>query len=50
VLDAGVGSGTRVDHVAVSAYPDPGSGQAAVSWGNATLGVSRPDVAAAYGS
>jgi hypothetical protein len=34
----------------VSAYPSPGSGQAAVSWGNATLGVSRPDVAAAYGS
>jgi RHS repeat-associated protein len=34
----------------VSAYPNPGSGQAAVSWGNATLGVSRPDVASVYGS
>jgi RHS repeat-associated protein len=49
-LDSGVPSGTGVDHVQVWAYPHPGSGTPPVYWGTATLGQSRPDVAAVYGS
>jgi hypothetical protein len=49
-LDSGVPSGTGVDHVQVWAYPHPGSGTPPVYWGTATLGQSRLDVAAVYGS
>jgi RHS repeat-associated protein len=49
-LDAGVPSGTGVDHVQIWVYPNPGSGTPPVFWGTATLGQSRPDVAAVYGS
>ena len=43
-------SGTGVDAVHVYAFPNPGSGQAAIFLGLATLGVSRPDVGGVYGA
>jgi hypothetical protein len=43
-------SGSGVDAVHVYAYPNPGSGEAPIFLGVATLGVSRPDVGAAYGA
>jgi hypothetical protein len=49
-IDAGAASGSGVDAVHVWAYPNPGSGQAAVWVGTATLGASRPDVGAIFGS
>lgn len=45
-LDLGASSGTGVDAVDVWAYP--ASGAAAVFVGSASLGVSRPDVGAAF--
>jgi YD repeat-containing protein len=48
-LDQGTGAGTGVDRVQVWAYPNPGSGTAAVLVGDATYGLSRPDVAAFTG-
>jgi hypothetical protein len=47
--DLGAATGSGVDTVHVWAYPNPGSGQAAFFVGAATLGIARPDVAAAYG-
>jgi photosystem II stability/assembly factor-like uncharacterized protein len=49
-LDLAAGSGTGIDAVHVWAYPDPGSGQAPVFLGAATLGIERPDVGAIFGS
>jgi YD repeat-containing protein len=49
-IDAGAGSGTGVSAVHVWAYPNPGSGQDPVWVGAASLGASRPDVGAVYGS
>ena len=49
-LDAGAASGAGIDDVEVWAYQDPGSGHFQTLWGHATLGVSRPDIAAIYGS
>ncbi|MEO8519713.1 MAG: hypothetical protein ABI603_00030 [Acidobacteriota bacterium] len=49
-LDAAAPSGTGVDTLHVWAYPNPGSGQAAIFLGVAQYGQSRPDVGAAYGS
>ena len=43
-------SGTGVDTLHVYAYPNPGSGQAPIFLGVATVGFARPDVAAVYGS
>jgi len=43
-------SGSGVDTLHVYAYPNPGSGQPPIFLGVATVGVSRPDVGAAYGS
>jgi hypothetical protein len=42
-------SGSGVDTLHVYAYPDPGSGAAPIFLGVATVGLSRPDVAALYG-
>jgi hypothetical protein len=42
--------GTGVDTLHVYAYPNPGSGQPPIFLGVASVGVSRPDVASAYGS
>ena len=47
--DLGATAGSGVDVVHVWAYPNPGSGQAPFFVGGATLGVARPDVAAAFG-
>jgi hypothetical protein len=47
--DLGATTGTGVDAVHVWAYPNPGSGQAPFFVGVATLGIPRPDVAAAFG-
>ncbi len=49
-LDLRPGSGTGVDAVHVWAYRNPGSGTPPVFWGAAQLGVSRPDVGAAFGA
>ena len=43
-------TGTGVDTLHVYAYPNPGSGIPPIFLGVATIGVSRPDVGAAYGS
>lgn len=43
-------SGTGVDALHVYAFPNPGSGQAAIFLGVATQGVARSDVAAIYGA
>lgn len=48
-VDKGAPSGTGVDAVHVWAYPNPGSGQAAIFVGAATYGQARGDVAAALG-
>jgi hypothetical protein len=48
-IDTGAASGTGVDTVHLWAFPNPGSGQAAVFAGAATYGVPRSDVAAAFG-
>jgi hypothetical protein len=48
-IDPSAASGSGVDVVQAWAYPNPGSGAAAVFVGTATLGYSRPDVAAAFG-
>ena len=42
--------GTGVDTLHVYAYPNPGSGQAPIFLGVASVGLSRPDVGALYGS
>lgn len=49
-IEATALSGTGVDTLHVYAYPDPGSGQAPIFLGVATVGVARPDVGTAYGS
>jgi hypothetical protein len=49
-LDRRATSNSGVDTVHVWAYPNPGSGTPAVFLGAATLGLSRPDVGAAFGS
>jgi N-acetylneuraminic acid mutarotase len=43
-------SGTGVDTLHVWAYPNPGSSAPPIFLGVATVGLSRPDVAALYGS
>lgn len=43
-------SGAGVDALHLYAYPNPGSGQAPIFLGVASLGIARPDVGAAYGS
>ena len=47
--DLAAASGTGVDAVQVWAYPNPGSGAPARFVGTATLGGTRPDVAAFLG-
>jgi hypothetical protein len=49
-LDAAASTGTGVDVVHVYAYPNPGSGTAPIFVGRAANGISRPDVAAYFGS
>jgi hypothetical protein len=49
-LDRSTSSGTGVDTLHVYAFRDPGSGQAPIFLGVASTGVSRPDVAAIFGS
>ena len=49
-IEAVSGTGTGVDTLHVYAYPNPGSGQAPIFLGVADIGMSRPDVAALYGS
>jgi hypothetical protein len=49
-IDTGANSGTGVDTVHLWAFPNPGSGQAAVWVGAASYGGVRGDVAAAFGS
>jgi hypothetical protein len=49
-IDRGAVSGTGVDAVYVWAYPNPGSGTAPVFVGQATYGLSRPDIGGLFGS
>ena len=49
-IDRSAPAGTGVDTLHVYAFPDPGSGRPPMFLGVATVGVSRPDVAAIYGS
>lgn len=49
-VDLAVSSGTGVDIVSVYYYPNADESQPAVLLGTATLGINRPDAAAAYGS
>jgi hypothetical protein len=49
-VESTVLSGTGVDTLHVYAFPNPGSGDAPIFLGVATLRISRPDVGAAYGS
>lgn len=49
-IDAAAATGTGVDGVHLYAYPNPGSGQAAILIGTAQYGIGRPDVGAAFGS
>jgi hypothetical protein len=49
-LDLAAAGGTGVEAIHVWAFPNPGSGQAAVFVGVATLGIERPDVGAIFGS
>ncbi len=49
-VDLAAQTGTGVDAVHVWAYPNPGSGAAAIFLGAATYGGSRPDIGAAYGT
>jgi hypothetical protein len=49
-IDRAVASGTGVDTLHVYAYPNPGSGQAPIFLGVATVGFARSDVAALYGA
>jgi hypothetical protein len=48
-VESTVLGGTGVDTLHVYAFPNPGSGDAPIFLGVATLGVARPDVGAAYG-
>ena len=48
-FDPNAASGSGVDTVHIWAYPNPGSGAAPRFLGVGTVGVSRPDVAAAFG-
>lgn len=43
-------SGSGVDTLHVYAYPNPGSGQAPIFLGVATVGIARPDIGATFGS
>jgi hypothetical protein len=47
-IDSGASAGTGIDVVHVYAYPNPGSGQAAIFLGAATYGSARPDVSAVH--
>jgi hypothetical protein len=49
-IDRGAATGSGIDAVHVYAYPNPGSGQAAIFLGAATYGSARSDVGGAYGS
>jgi hypothetical protein len=49
-IDVRSTSGPGIDRVQVWAYPNPGTGQAPVFLGNAQYGISRPDVATAFGN
>jgi N-acetylneuraminic acid mutarotase len=49
-VESTVLSGTGVDTLHVYAFPNPGSGDAPIFLGVATIGVARPDVGAAYGA
>jgi len=48
-IDRSAASGIGVDALHVYAYPNPGSGQAAIFLGVATQGIARSDVASLYG-
>jgi hypothetical protein len=47
-IDSGAASGTGIDVVHIYAYPNPGSGQAAIFLGAASYGAARPDVGAVH--
>jgi hypothetical protein len=49
-IDRAVATGTGVDSLHIYAYPNPGSGQAPIFLGVATVGIQRLDVAALYGA
>lgn len=48
-LDGGASGSAGIDFLDIWAYPNPGSGTAAVYLGQARTGGSRPDIAAAFG-
>jgi fibronectin type III domain protein len=48
-IDTGSTNGPGVDMIHVYAYPNPGSSQPPIFLGVATYGMSRPDIAAAFG-
>ncbi len=48
--DLGAESGSGVDAVHIYAYPNPGSGQAPIFLGAASYGISRSDIASAFGA
>jgi subtilisin len=49
-VDLAAASGTGIDQVQVVAYPNPGSGAAPISLGNASYGFSRSDLGSVFGS
>jgi hypothetical protein len=49
-VDGGSSSGSGIDFLDIWAYPNPGSGAAAVYLGQARTGASRPDIGAAFGT
>ena len=49
-IDRSAPSGTGIDTLHVYAYPNPGSGQAPVFLGVASVGIARSDIAQMYGS
>jgi hypothetical protein len=49
-IDRGAATGPGVDVIHVYAYPNPGSGAAAVFLGQATYGGARGDIGAAFGA
>jgi subtilisin len=49
-IDLAAASGTGIDQVHITAYPNPGSGAAPIALGNAAYGLPRSDLAGVYGA
>jgi subtilisin len=49
-VDLAAASGTGIDEVQITAYPNPGSGAAPIPLGHATYGLPRSDLGTVFGS